>query len=194
LSGKYQIIYADPPWRYDDKLDSGRRLKYPTMDESAIASLPIPSLAAADCALFMWATWPKLREALYVMSAWEFELKTCAFVWVKTQRRNAFRSLSFWDRDELTLSNLFVGMGRWTRSNSEFVLLGVKGSPRRASADVRQIIVAPIGRHSAKPAETRERIVRLMGDLPRVELFAREKAEGWAAWGNEVSSDVEMVA
>ena len=81
---------------------------------------------------------------------------------------------------------MFWGLGFWTRSNPEICLLAVKGKPKRVSASVHSVIQAPIEQHSKKPAETRDRIVQLMGDVPRVELFARQTAEGWDCWGNEV--------
>jgi len=83
-------------------------------------------------------------------------------------------------------------MGNWTRSNTEDCLLAIRGKPIRISASVHQIIQSPIGRHSEKPMETKDRIVQLMGDLPRIELFARQKVEGWDCWGNEVESDIEL--
>ena len=115
---------------------------------------------------------PKLDEVFALISAWGFEYKTCAFTWVK---RNKIAPTWFW------------GMGRWTRANAELCLLATKGSPKRVSAGVHSIIDTPIGKHSAKPAIVRDRIVELCGDLPRIELFARDRVSGWDAWGNEVS-------
>ena len=118
----------------------------------------------------MWATFPMLREALEVIEAWGFTYKTVAFNWVKQNKTGA---------------GLFWGLGNWTRSNSEICLLAVKGKPRRMSASVHSVIFSPVQQHSRKPAEARDRIVELMGDLPRIELFAREAAPGWDAWGDE---------
>lgn len=112
-----------------------------------------------------------LREALEVIEAWGFTYKTVAFNWVKQNKNGA---------------SLFWGLGNWTRSNSEICLLAVKGKPKRVSAGVHSVILSPIQQHSRKPAEARDRIVELMGDLPRIELFAREAAPGWDSWGNEV--------
>jgi site-specific DNA-methyltransferase (adenine-specific) len=125
----------------------------------------------------MWATFPMLPDAFQVMKAWGFDYKTVAFVWNKTNKKA--------DTD-------FFGMGNWTRANAEVVLLGIKGHPKRISASIRQMVRCPIMRHSEKPNEVRERIIQLMGDMPRVELFAREKVDGWAAWGNEVESDCSL--
>jgi site-specific DNA-methyltransferase (adenine-specific) len=118
-----------------------------------------------------------LPDAFQVMKAWGFDYKTVAFVWNKTNKKA--------DTD-------FFGMGNWTRANAEVVLLGIKGRPKRISASIRQMVRCPIMRHSEKPNEVRERIIQLMGDMPRVELFAREKVDGWAAWGNEVESDCSL--
>ena len=140
-----------------------------------ICALPVPTLAAPDCALFLWATFAMLPEALRTVSAWGFSYKSTAFVWVKPNK-NA--------------PGWFFGTGFWTRANAELCLLGIKGSPKRQSNSVAQLIVAPRREHSRKPDETRDRIVRLMGDLPRVELFARQTAPGWDVWGNEVNSTI----
>ena len=145
------------------------------MKLSDICALPIASLTDKDCALFMWATFPNLKEAFEVISAWGFEYKTVAFVWCKKNK---------------IADSWFTGLGYWTRSNAEICLLATKGKPKRVSKSVRQIIDTPIERHSKKPDEVRTRIVELMGDLPKIELFAREKADGWDVFGNEVASDV----
>jgi N6-adenosine-specific RNA methylase IME4 len=177
---EYKIIYADPPWSYSDKATAGKRgacFKYPVLNTAGIGALPIKDLADETCALFMWATFPMLPDAFQVMAAWGFSYKTVAFVWIKANKKA--------DTD-------FFGMGNWTRANAEIVLLGIKGKPKRISAGIRQIVRSPIMRHSEKPNEVRERIVALMGDLPRVELFAREKIAGWDAWGNEIESDFDL--
>ena len=134
-------------------------------------------LAAKDCALFLWITFPCLCEALEVLTAWGFSYKTVAFVWVKQNRRN---------------DDLFTGMGYWTRANAEICILATKGHPKRVDAGVRQVILSHIEEHSKKPDEARERIVRLMGDIPRVELFARQSPEGWDVWGNEVECTAHL--
>ena len=178
--GKYQIIYADPPWSYKDRATAGNRgaaFKYSVAETDLICRLPVASISDENSALFMWATMPMLPDALRVISAWGFRYKTAAFVWVKKNKKA--------DTD-------FFGMGNWTRANAELCLLGVKGKPKRVSASVRQVIQSPVLRHSEKPAEIRERIVELMGDLPRIELFARVVSDGWHVWGNEVHSDVAL--
>lgn len=173
---KYQIIYADPPWRFKVwcfGTGSGRSPDnyYPTMELGDICALAVKEIAAKDCILFLWTTFPKLEEAFKVINAWGFTYKTCAFVWAK---------------QNLKSDDFFVGLGYWTRSNVEVCLLATKGAPKRINKSVRQLIISHRRKHSRKPDEVRDRIVQLVGELPRIELFARQKVEGWDAWGNEV--------
>ena len=126
---------------------------------------------------FLWATFPQLPEALRLIHAWGFRYKTVAFVWLKRNRKSP---------------SWFYGMGYWTRSNAEICLLATRGKPKRQSAGVHQFIISPIEQHSKKPDEARDKILALMGDLPRVELFARQKTPGWDAWGNEIASDITL--
>ena len=147
------------------------------MTTPKICALPVRELAAPDCTLFLWVTFPVLNEVFDVIQAWGFTYKTVAFCWVKQNPKS---------------SGWFFGMGNWTRANAEICLLATKGSPKRKAADVPQLIVAPREEHSKKPDETRNRIVRLMGDLPRVELFARQAPPGWDVWGNEVHSTISL--
>jgi N6-adenosine-specific RNA methylase IME4 len=190
MAGPYSLIYADPPWRYRaTKLRGCAEEHYPTMKTADIAALPVAALAADPCVLFMWGTWPNLPDALQVISGWGFEYKTVGFVWVKTPRRRAQWQIEFSLNTE---PKTFLGLGFYTRGNSEFCLIGIRGKPKRINASVRQLIFAPLTRHSAKPPETRDRIVQLCGDLPRVELFARNATPGWDVWGNEVSSTINL--
>lgn len=171
---KYNIIYADPPWAYKDKALAGSRgacCKYPVMESKDICNIPIQKIAADDAILFMWVTMPKLNECFDLIKAWGFEYKTCGFTWIKQNKKSA---------------TLFMGMGRWTRANAEICLIATKGKPKRYAANVHSVIVSPIEQHSKKPDETRTRIVQLCGNLPRIELFARQYADGWDCWGNEV--------
>jgi N6-adenosine-specific RNA methylase IME4 len=178
---KYSIIYADPPWSYRtwSKKGKGRSAEnhYPTMKLQDICALPVREIAAENAALFMWATFPNLPEALEVIKAWGFEYKTVAFCWVKRNKKSP---------------GWFVGLGHWTRANAEICLLATRGNPKRVSKGVRQVIDTPIEKHSKKPDEIRDRIVTLMGDLPRIELFAREQHPGWDVFGNEVKSTIEL--
>ena len=176
IAKKYDIIYADPPWKYDDwKTSRGTGAVaaiYPTLDIEEIKKIPIKGIASTNCALFLWATMPKLTEALEVITAWGFEYRTCAFTWVKLNPSNF---------------GIYSGLGYWTNGNAELCLFGKKGHPKRQERNVKQIILAPRTEHSRKPAEVRDRIVRLMGDLPRIELFARQEAEGWDCWSNQLN-------
>lgn len=177
----FQIIYADPPWHYRvySKKGTGQCAEnhYPTMEIRDIAALPIERIAAKDCALFMWITFPLLREAFSVLDAWGFCYKTIAFVWVKQNRKTP---------------SLFWGLGHWTRANAELCVLATKGHPKRKSCGVHQVVLSPIEIHSKKPDIVRDRIVELMGDVPRVELFARQSAPGWDVWGNEVECTINI--
>ena len=170
---KYNIIYADPPWHFkhwnEDKVT--RKVPYDVMSREEILDLDLDSITEDDCILFLWATYPKLLDAIETIKAWGFEYKTVAFTWVKRNKKS---------------DSWFWGLGYWTRANAELCLLATKGKPKRVSAGVHQIIDSRIQEHSKKPDVAREKIVELMGDLPRIELFARQTAEGWDSWGNEV--------
>ncbi len=147
------------------------------MSVDEICKLNIAEVAADNCVLFLWATFPQLQEALRVINAWGFQYKTVAFVWLKQNKSG---------------KGWFFGLGFWTRGNAEICLLATKGKPRRKAACVHQFIISPLRGHSQKPEEAREKIVELMGDLPRLELFARNGADGWDVWGDEVVPDVQI--
>ena len=140
-------------------------------------ALPVPAIADTDCVLFLWATFPQLPEALRLIKAWGFSYRTVAFVWLKTNRK---------------ARTWFYGLGFWTRGHAEICLFAKRGHPKRKSAGIHQLIVSPVEQHSKKPDEARERIVALMGALPRIELFARQKTPGWDVWGNEVESSITL--
>ena len=179
MTKRYPIILADPPWRYSSgNVQGAAENHYPTMHINDICALPVAELAAEDSALFLWATFPMLREALQVIDAWGFKFKTVAFVWLKTNRK---------------AGTWFTGLGYWTRANAEVCLLATRGKPQRRDKGIHQLIISPLEGHSKKPDEARERIVRLMGDLPRVELFARQTPPGWDVWGNEVTSTIPLL-
>lgn len=147
------------------------------MNIKDICNLPVEKIASKDCILFMWMTFPTLQESLKVIDSWGFKYKTVAFVWIKQNKK---------------APTLFWGLGFWTRANAEICILATKGNPKRISAKVHQVIISPVEEHSKKPDETRKRIVELVGDLPRIELFARSKTKGWDVWGNEVDSDIDF--
>lgn len=172
---KYNIIYADPPWSFKTYSDKGKGRSaenhYPCMKIEDIKALPVESLCKKDCILFIWVTFPCLQQGLETIKAWGFEYKTCGFTWVKKCKKS---------------DGWFFGNGYWTRANAELCLIATKGSPKRVSASVRQICDARVREHSRKPDEIRDRIVELCGDLPRIELFARQHFDGWDCFGNEV--------
>lgn len=178
MNKKYNIIYADPPWQYKDKALAGNRgacCKYDVMTIEDIKALPINNIADNNCILFIWVTFPLLQAGLDTIKAWGFVYKTIGFNWVKKNKKS---------------DSWFWGMGNWTRSNPELCLIGIKGKPKRLSAKVHSIIDTPIEEHSKKPDIARDKIIELVGDLPRIELFARQKANGWDVFGNEVESDI----
>ena len=177
---EYKIIYADPPWKYDDGgCNGGTSDKYPTMTCEELCNIPISDLLAADdCVLFIWGTYPKLIEVLKVIEAWGFKYKSIAFQWIKLNRSG---------------KGNFYGLGRWTRGNTECCLLATKGKPKRISNSVSQLVFSPLREHSRKPDIIRDKIIKLMGYVPRVELFARQRFEGWDVWGNEVPKDIQRI-
>jgi len=173
---KYKIIYADPPWFYhstDHPNDRGVQrgvqgqasMLYETIETEDLMKLPVSNIADTDCMMFMWVTSPCMPDGLKLMKAWGFDYKMIAFVWEKT--------------------NQPMGLGNYTRTNHEFVLLGRKGKFVRASNRVKQSIKSPLTQHSKKPQQVRDRIIELCGDVPRIELFARTKIHGWDTWGND---------
>lgn len=180
---KYQIIYADPPWSYRQKqinfqsYDKGKKYEndvtehYQTMTNEDIKYLPVSDYADKDCLLFMWAVSPNLDVALDVGKAWGFEFKTVAFVWDK-QRTN---------------------YGFYTLSQVELCLVFKKGRiPKKAVSNVKQFLSEKVSDHSKKPQEIRRRIEQMFPTYSKLELFAREKSEGWDVWGNEVKSDITL--
>jgi N6-adenosine-specific RNA methylase IME4 len=169
---KFSVLLADPPWGYEQKRLQGAAEKhYSTISIDDLCALPVSGLAAPDCALFLWATFPMLPEALRIILAWGFKYKSIGFLWLKKNKK---------------ADSFFYGLGFWTRGNAEVCLLATRGQPKRQSKGVSQLIISPIEAHSKKPDCVRDRIVELMGDVPRIELFARERAEGWDAMGNEI--------
>ena len=169
---KYQIIYADPPWEYSDKLQhhgGSAESHYDVMDIDDICNLPVNNIADDNCILFMWGTWPLLTDSIRVLESWGFKYKTIGFVWIK----------------QYSTGKDVFGMGNYTRGNTEFCLIGIKGKMKRIDNNVSQLIKSTISKHSKKPDIVRSKIIQLMGDLPRIELFARTKIHGWDTWGND---------
>lgn len=165
-SCQYPVIYADPPWNYDFSGSDNRDLdnQYPTMDLESILGMPVDQLATSDCVLFLWTTAPKLPEGMEVLDRWGFTYKTCAI----------------WDKEK-------IGMGYWFRQQSELLLVATRGSipPPEPSNRPSSVIRSPREKHSQKPEKVYQIIEAMYPDLPRIELFARNRREGWSAFGNE---------
>lgn len=184
MTKKYNLIYADPPWQYRDKISSGQRgvtYKYPLMDVNDICRLPVWKLANTDsCLLAMWWVPTQPKEALKILDVWGFRLMTMkGFTWHKTNSRKG---------------NSAIGMGHMTRSNSEDMLFAVRGRlPERLDASICQHVTAPRSKHSEKPAVFRDLLIQLIGDVPRIELFARQENNGWHTWGNECKCDIDLL-
>ena len=178
---KYGVIYADPPWKFSSKelqLYGGKRFTpidkhYKTQSKDWIKSLPVSDIADSDCALFMWVTDAHLKEGIETMEAWGFKYVTIAFVWKKLHKKSL-----------KTVANL----GAWTMKNCEICLFATKGSmlKHKKKNNVYQLIESERTLHSKKPEEARQRIEEIFGDLPRIELFAREHVSGWDCWGDQV--------
>jgi len=178
----YEVIYADPPWWYADrkpgtKFGGGASGHYPLIPDDEMLGLGqwIKTLAADNCAMFVWATGARLDFAIKVIEKWGFRYATVAFTWIKSNKDGS----------------IFSGIGNYTASNAEFCLLGIKGSMLPEGNLVPSVIVEPRRRHSEKPSEVRERIETMYPNTRRVELFARQQnIPGWDVWGNEVRSTI----
>lgn len=187
---KYSVIYADPPWFYNDKSlhrgGSARHYDSPKLKD--LKRLNVQSISSDNSVLIMWATLPMIRESLELIEAWGFAYKSCLFNWVKLNKRAKVLGLL-----HNGLVDIFIGQGHYSRSNSELCLIATRGkSLERKSKAVRQVIISPVGNHSKKPDEARKRIEQLYGDIPRIELFARKQSFGWDVWGNEVESNIQI--
>ena len=177
---KYNIIYADPPWRYGSKQPfrkNGTRFhslheEYQTVSTDSMCEWDIGRIAEKDCALFMWVTDSHIEDALKLIKAWGFKYVTVAFIWAKQTNRGKQVSK----------------LGAWTMKNCEICLFATKGAMRKfkKSNSVQQLFYAERTKHSKKPDCVRAFIEELFGDVPRIELFARQHSEGWDCWGNEV--------
>lgn len=179
---RYKLILADPPWAYRVKNRSGcAETHYPTMSAKEIGALDVPRIAAKDSVLLLWTTWPKLPQGLSVLESWGFKYKT-GFPWVKVS--DVHRDL--WKGWQAKLQ---YGVGYWVRGASELLLIGVRGKARPPRQNFVGLLAKRII-HSRKPADIYEYAETLPG--PRIELFARKKRPGWASWGNEVESDLEI--
>ncbi len=171
---KYDIIYSDPPWKYKDKSKShggGAESHYKCMEIKEICLLPINNIANNDSVLCMWCTFPFLKEGIQVIESWGFKYITNLFTYIKTNKDQS----------------IYMGMGRYTRSNAEVCLLGKKGKgAKRKDCSIMQVQLYNRLKHSEKPVLFNELIIKLFGKLSRIELFARNEKIGWDCWGNEV--------
>ena len=184
---KYNIIYADPPWQFkyqskkrtdgtsDDLNIRDPQKEYPCMTIDDIYNMPVNEIADDNSILFLWVTYPLLKEGIKTMEEWGFTYKTCGFSWIKKNKKS---------------DSLFWGLGYWSRANNEICLLGTKGKPKRVGKGVHQFVMSKIQKHSQKPDIVKDRIVELCGDVPRIELFARQRTKGWDVWGNEAPEEV----
>ena len=178
----YRVILADPPWTFrvwSKDTGAGRSAEshYTTLDAATLRAMRPP--AEKNSALFLWAVWPSLPEALALIDSWGFEYKTIAFVWVKLNKNSM---------------GTFTGMGYYTRANTEPCLLAVRGTMPVAAHDVQALIMSPVQEHSRKPEDQYRKIERLYPQGPYLEMFARRRRAGWHAFGNEIESDVVIKA
>ena len=172
---KYDVIYADPPWKFETWSEKGKgrsaEQHYDCQGLEWIKTLPVEKISKENCILFLWITFPMVNKVEEVMNSWGFEFKGLGFNWVKRNKKS---------------DSWFWGMGYWTRQNPEVCLIGTKGTPDRKNAGVHSVVDTKIEEHSKKPEEVRSKIDRLMGEnTDKIELFARQQAEGWDCWGNE---------
>ena len=190
MSKKYEIIYADPAWSFGDRLRSSKKKadgkmdyrelerQYDTMSIKEMCKIPVKNITAENSVLFMWTTDAHLEEAMKVINAWGFKYKTIGFVWNKKTNKG----------------NQVCFMGKWTMKGSEICLLATKGKAHSMieKHNVRQLVEAERQKHSKKPDEVRNRIVELLGNRPRLEMFCRESKQGWDVWGNEVDNSITI--
>ncbi len=171
---KYSIVYADPPWSYlnGGVPQGGVNKQYQTMKLEDIKNIPIEKIVDDTSVLLLWATFPQLQEALEVIKSWGFKYKTLGFSWLKTNKNGT----------------PFFGIGYYAKSNQEVCLLGVRGNAHSLvkSNSVSSVIIHEKTKHSEKPNIVRKKIIELFGDLPRIELFAREKTDGWDSIGFDI--------
>lgn len=177
MSKKYRVIYADPPWDFSGNVGStGSNVKkhYETLSIKQIRDLNISEISKKDSICFLWCCEANLKEAIEILESWGFKYKTIAFVWIKTQNGK-----------RVTVT------GPWTLKCTELCLLGTKGSMNRfVHKRPHELIVTERQKHSKKPEEARKRIEEMFPKSSKIELFAREKSNGWDVFGNEVESDV----
>ena len=197
---KYDLILADPPWQYSNKSSNGAADNhYNTTDFYSLTRLHIEDIAFDNSVLCMWYTGNFALEAIKLAEAWNFKVKNMfCFAWVKLNKNAGDRidknpPEDFFDFMEILNSETKVNCGNYTRQNIEMCLIATrgKGLPRK-SASVKQVIHSCLGEHSEKPKEVHHRLEELYGDVPRIELFAREKYGEWDVYGDQVNSDIQL--
>ena len=173
---KYSIILADPPWSYwnEGNIRAVATNHYDTMSQADIEKLPVKEIAEDNSILFLWTTFPNLQAGLDIMKAWGFVYKTIGFLWAKSNPKS---------------NTPVFGVGWYTKSNAEICLLGTRGKAPRSSKSISSVVISPREEHSKKPDAVRNKIVEFVGDLPRIELFARQRTEGWSVWGLETDKE-----
>ena len=182
--GPFSVIHADPPWQFKPwshrGLDRGAEQHYSTMTIADIMALPVKDIAADDAALFLWVVQPMLPEALDLIRAWGFEFKTVAYCWVKIKGKSAQTHL-FVDSGAVR-----KGLGYHTRAGMEQCWLATRGKGyARLSRGEGQVHIEGLREHSRKPDFFAQSIERLVGDVPKLEMFARTERAGWTVWGNQ---------
>lgn len=183
---KYKIILADPPWKFGSKAyqDNNRdmlvleKTQYETLSVDELKKLNVKEISDEDCICFMWVTDSHLKEGIEVLESWGFKYKTIGFNWIKKYKSGSF----------------CVNFAPWTLKSWEICLIGIKGimGKYKITNNIQGLVIEERISHSKKPEEVRKRIESLFGNIPRIELFARQRKEGWDVWGNEVNSDIEL--
>lgn len=199
---KYSLILADPPWKYNSRANHKTRFRggaeghYPLMTMADIAALPITNLAATNCALLMWCTFPYLDKQIELFKHWGFRYRTQLLTWIKLNPRGHDQPKddpAYKDGKRYVLysdglyHSVFFGTGYYAKANSEVCLLGMRGRVPTISDSASSVILAPRREHSRKPDESYPLIEQVFGDVPRIELFARTTAPGWAVLGNGIN-------
>jgi site-specific DNA-methyltransferase (adenine-specific) len=210
----YNIIYLDPPWKYNSRANHKTRFRggaeghYPLMTMAEIADLPIKRLAARDCAVLMWCTYPYLDKQIKLFEHWGFRYRTQFLNWIKLNPKgydlpkddpNYVPGKQYVLYSDGLFHSIFFGVGYYAKSNPEVCLLGMRGQLPTISDAVSSVILAPRREHSRKPDEAYSRIEQVFGDVPRIELFARQSAPGWVAAGNgidgtDIRTSIERMA